>query len=404
MIAYPPGYRFPDPVVTPFHDTSCGLAINSLATVPTSGAWTTAGRAFLYPLRLNEAMTVAKAYILKGATVGTDSWDIGVYRMTDVSTGRVDLIRSTGVVLSSAGANVCQETATWKVARSNRTSGGSSVDGDSYATASVTLKTGRLYCLAIEHSHATDAPVVASIEGGPTFTSRASVQFNGTANRVSLWTAVPTADYTGTLTITFAASSGVTGATWSLDEMSGVDTSTNDGIVQTATGAGSSVTPLATLAAFASTSNATYGIHGKAANATSTPGTGFTELSDTGTATPAQSISTEWRVDNGTTVDFTITSTAWGAIAAEIKADTSPFVVPPQLPGSGDLYLSVSNSGTTATYFSINAFQSQLAALGALCIQSGASPLPSTATATSIPVATQRGVIVCGLSARSLLA
>lgn len=402
MMNRSPLWRPNEVVVTPWSDASCGVGWTALSATPTSGAWTSAGRAYLYPLRLNEPMTVAKAFVLNGATVGTDSWDVGVYQMTDPATGRIDLIRSTGSILSS-GANACQDSGTWRVARRNLTAAGDSTDSDTYTTASVTLKTGRLYTLAIENSHATSAPAVASITGGPTWTSRATTQFNSNANRVSLWTGVPTADYTGTISISFGASSGVTGAVWALDEMSGVDTSTNDGIVQTATATGSSTTPSATLAAFSATANATYGIHGKAANATSTPGTGFTELSDTGTATPAQSISTQWRVDNDTSVDFTIGSAAWGAIAAEIKADTSPFVVPPSLPGAPHIYLAVTNSGTTATYFSGNMFAAQATSAGALCISSGASPLPSSSTAATVTAGTQRAAIVCGLSSRTLL-
>lgn len=401
MISRAPLWKPNEIIVTPFSEACAGVNAHSLGTTPASGTYTTAARAYLYPLRLNEPMTVSKAFVLNGASVGTDSWDVGVYQMTDPATGRVDLIRSTGSILSS-GANACQDSGTWRVARRNLTAAGDSTDSDTYTTASVTLKTGRLYTLAIENSHASSAPAVASITGGPTWTSRATTQFNSNANRVSLWTGVPTADYTGTISISFGASSGVTGAVWALDEMSGVDTSTNDGIVQTATATGSSTTPSATLAAFSATANATYGIHGKAANATSTPGTGFTELSDTGTATPAQSISTQWRVDNDTSVDFTIGSAAWGAIAAEIKADASPFVVPPSLPGNPNIYLAFVNSGTSGAYFSVNMFQSQAAVTGTLMLAS-ASPLPSSGTAASITVATQRIFHVFGLSSRSLV-
>lgn len=399
MMTQPPRHRYPDAIITPWHDPCSPMSLGGSGT-PASGTWGTANAAQFYPCRLEDPFTVSRAFVLNGATVGTNSWDIGVYRMTDPATGRLDLIRSTGAVLSSGSVNRVAETTAFRVARTNLTSGGSSTDQDTYTTASVTLKAGRLYCLAIENSHASSAPAVSSITGGPSWTSRATTQFNGNANRVSLWTGVPSQDYTGTLDIFFGSSSGVTGAVWALDEMSGVDTSTDDGIVQTATGTGTSTTPAATLAAFASSNNATYGVQGKAANATSTPGTGFTELSDTGTATPAQSISTEWRVDNDTTVDFTITSTAWGCLAAEVKADTSPFVVPPTMPGSPDIYLAASFSGTTATLFRLSAGAANTRSMGILG-RTATFPLPSTVVPTTVA---NNIIPVLGLCSRSILA
>lgn len=388
----------PLPVISVFSEWS-GFIASAGPGTPSSGTWGTAGSAIFFPLYLPAPFVVSKAWWLNGATVGTDSIDLGVYRMTDPATGRCDLVRSTGAVLSAGSANVLQTASAWKVARTNLLAAGDSTDQDTYTTASVTLKASRLYCLAVENSHASSAPAVSSVTGGGTWTSRASTQFNSSANRISLWTCVPTVDYTGTLAIAFGASSGVTGAVWALDEMSGVDTSTNDGIVQTATGTGSSVTPAATLAAFGSADNATYGVHGKAANATSTAGSGFTELSDTGTATPAQSISTEWRVDNDTSVDFTISSAAWGCIAAEVKADSSPFVIPPAMPGAPSVYLAMSISGTTATVFRNAPSQNLLRGSGALSVAS-TFPLPSTATPGALGLLR---VPFAGFSSRSLL-
>ena len=78
MMTQPPLTRFPDPILTPWHDASCGIVLNQMGTAPSSGGFTTANRAYLYPVRLHESMTVAKAFVLNGATVGTDSWDIGL--------------------------------------------------------------------------------------------------------------------------------------------------------------------------------------------------------------------------------------------------------------------------------------------------------------------------------------
>lgn len=196
----------------------------------------------------------------------------------------------------------------------------SSTDAASYAMATAVYKTGLLYVLSVENSKASAADVVSSISGGgPTFTSRSSTTFNtSTANRVSIWTAVPTSDFSGVLTINFAATQ--TGCVWSLNEFTDVDTTTNDGVVQQAVGTGTSVTPLATLGTITSSYNGVFGAFGLGSTSAGAPGTGFTELSDTTAATPAQALQTGFRRDNDTTVDETITSTSWGACAIELNS------------------------------------------------------------------------------------
>jgi hypothetical protein len=224
-----------------------------------------------------------------------------------------------------------------------------------------------------------------------------TIQFNGTANRTSIWTCVPTVDYTGTLVITFGATQ--TGCVWSINEHSGVDTTTNNGIVQSAVGSGSSVTPLATLAAFGSAANATFAAHGQAAAANAAPGTNFTELSDTTAATPAQGMETEWYVGNDTTADATITSAAWGSVAVEIKADTSAFVIPASTPAQ-PIYFAFVISGTTATIFRSAINTTMHKGVGALQLTT-AFPLPPSATVASQTTASRP---LAGFSSRSLVA
>lgn len=374
-----PHHRLADVVLTPFGTASVVNA--GIATAPSSGTMT-ASQLLLMPLLLLDPFTVSKAFWCNGATVGTDSLDVGIYRMTDMTTGRCDLIRSTGAVVSAGTANVVQEVGTWKVAANlvSLTAGADSTDSTTYTTASVTLKAGRLYLLSIVNT-AASAGAVSSIAGGPTWTSRATTQFNTTAHRVSIWSGVPTVDRTGTIVITFGATQ--TGARWVLDEFSGVDTTTNDGVVQGVTGTGNSTTPLATLAAFGSANNATYSANANTADSTTTPGAGFTELSDDTTAvTPAQFLQTQWRVDNDTTADGTITSGQWGAAAIEIKADASAFIIPPATVGSPDIYMAFTISGATATVFRVNSSIGLGGAGGTLTVAS-TFPLPSTLTATT---------------------
>lgn len=388
--------RIHGPTITPFHDEMSPLG-QAHQTPPASGTWGTASLANFWPIYLREPFVVAKAFWCNGATVGTDSIDIGVYRMTDPSTGRLDLIRSTGRVLSAGSANVVQATSTWRVAAANITTGVDSTDATSYQTASVTLKAGRLYLLSFVNT-AADAAVISGISGGPTWTSRSSTQYNTTAHRVSIWSGVPTSDYTGTIVVSFGATQ--TGGRWSLNEFSGVDTTTNDGIVQQATGTGNSTTPLATLGAFGSANNATFGVNANTADSTTTPGSGFLELSDLSTTTtPASFLQTQWRVDNDTTSDGTITSGQWGAAAVEIQADTAtPFVIPPsQVP---DIYMAMTVTGTTATLIRHNATVPQATGRGHLVLTS--QPWLASSCTPSSPAGNLR-LPVAGFSLRSLI-
>jgi hypothetical protein len=399
----PPRWRVQDLVLTPYSD-ACSTANGSFLTLPASGTWALASRAIFYPMFLHEPFTVAKAFVVNGATVGTDSWDLGIYQMTDQSTGRLDLLRSTGAVVSAGTINQAAEVSAWKVAATNITSGNDSTDSATYTTASITMKAGRLYLMSAANT-AASAGTISSITntGGPTFSAApatSTTQYNGTAHRVSIWYCVPTVDYTGTLVITFGATQ--TACTWSLNEFSGVDTTTNGGIVQAVVGTGTSVTPAATLAAFGSANNATFGALSNVSDTTTTPGTGFTELSDTATTTPVVCLETEWTVANDTSVDGTITSAAWGAVAVEIKADASPFVIPPSLPGMANIYMAMTVNGTTATFFR-QAPTIGLPTASGVLFRASTFPLPSNCIPTTV-VATQTHTPLAGFSSRTLLA
>jgi hypothetical protein len=316
-------HRLPDVTLTPWSDQAARLGFGN-ATTPASGAGDGVGYAKFHPIYLTEPYSVAKAFWCNGATIASgDSIDVGIYRMTDQATGRMDLIRSTGAVRSASPVSAVQEAGWPQVTCVNVTSGNSSADATSYTTAIINLSAGKLYLMAVENSKAT-ADVVSSIDNGPTFTSRSSVAWNTNANRTSIWSAVPTVNYTGTLVINFGAGNTQTGCVWSLEEFSGVDTSATDGVVQQATGTGSSVTPQVTLAAFASAYNATYVALSNIGDSTTTPKAQFVELVDIGAATPAQYLETQWAPINDTTPNGTITSGVWGGCAVEIKAVSAP--------------------------------------------------------------------------------
>lgn len=398
-------HRPNDITLTPFGPASLGGRVQSNA-APSSGSLTSnANFAVLWPIDLVEPFTVAKFFWANGATVGTDSFDLGVYAMTDQSTGRCDLIASTGLVLSAGTVSQCQETATIRVAANAAalTTGVDSTDATTYTTASVTLKAGRLYLLSFVNT-AASAAAIGSIAGGGTWTSQSTTQYNSAGHRVSIWSCVPTADYTGTIVVTFGATQ--TGGRWAINEFSGVDTSTNDGVVQNAVGTGNSTTPLATLAAFAVAANATFGALANTADNTTTPGAGFTELSDLTTATvPASFLQTQWRADNDTTVDGTITSGQWGACAVEIKATTSPLIIPAAPRGAPYIYGAFKATGTTALVLRSaagNGTAGLAAAAGLLQTSSGGSaPLPTSITAAACSASRQ--VPLAGFSSRTLL-
>jgi hypothetical protein len=357
-------------------------------TAPASGTWVgSSGRLVLWPIVVNKPYPLARWYWLNGATVGTNFLQAAIY---DEAFGLVAASPRT----LSAGANVCQfvnpglHGTNVRVLQLNN-------DQTSYNITSVVMKAGRLYLLSILNSHGTSASAVNSITGGGTWTSRATVQFNGTLNRQSIFSCVPAADFSGTITVDFA---GVlqTGMVAAVDAIYHADTATNDGIVQNATGTGSSVTPLATLAAFGSANNGTYGAFGQAANAVFTPeSTSYSELSDIGSTPPAQAQATYFRPDNDTTVSCTITSAAWGACAVEIKSlGTGPILIP-QMKG----WLAAWNDGATATVFRITSASSTPPHL----VQAGpvVGGPPAVAVPTAAGMSANPGFYVVGFTRRA---
>jgi len=198
------------------------------------------------------------------------------------------------------------------------TSTGNPGDSSNYPTSSVTLKAGRLYLLAVSNTKAT-TPDTATITGGGTWIAQHTLTFNTAATptqRLSIFKLVPTADYTGTLGISFSATQ--TACLWDLTEVFGADVSRADiGVRQSVVARfDSTAAPVATLAALLNADSGVYGATAKGSTSAVTPGSGFTELTDVTEATPAAGLQTEWRNGNDTTVDCSWT----GAVAAETIA------------------------------------------------------------------------------------
>lgn len=212
------------------------------------------------------------------------------------------------------------------------TSGSSSTDATTYATASVTLTAGRLYLLSVENSHGTSASAVSAITGGagvPTFTSRLTTQFNTNLNRLSVWSAVPSSDYTGTLTINFG---GVTqtGGCWSLVEVVNADTSAADGVVASSTSTGATASSASlTATAVSATTNALFGVQAHASTTLASPIGRHVEIHEVTAATPTQELQTMYASCVDDDLDQTVGATAgslmgaWGLGYLEIKGGTS---------------------------------------------------------------------------------
>lgn len=216
------------------------------------------------------------------------------------------------------------------VSFTNLTSG-SDTDGNSTCTtASVTLTSNRLHLLSVTQFEST-----GSASNAPTCTGWTQVATHEFYTAAGVLFARQTvlrrlgAGETGTHTIDFA-SQNQTEVRWAIDQSdANVDTTGTNGsgaIVQTANGTASAAASVsATLAAFGSTDNGTFGSVGAYGGGMSTwtQGTGFTKLADApGGFSTDISLLTEYRTDNDTSVDASMSSSvdAAGLIAIEIKA------------------------------------------------------------------------------------
>jgi hypothetical protein len=329
--------------ISPLSRNSIGGMYHSNRTAALASATYTTTAA-LAPFSLGAPYTLQRWFWQNGATVGTDYMSVGIYDDNAI-------LRYASPRTLTAGSSVGQFVAPGNYA-ANVLKLSDSTDSATYTTASCTLKAGMLYLLSVENSAASaDAitSVTSATSGYPTFTSRSTTQFNTTANRVSIWSCVPATDFTGALIITFPGAQ--TGACWSLDAFYNVDTTTTDGIVQQAAGTGNDTTPTATLAAFGSVNNATYGAFGQATTGNGAPeSAAYVELCDVTAATPAQSLQTDYNLANDTSVTETITSGQWGACAVEIKCLASAAIALPIMRG----FIGYHSSGSTATFLKLS--------------------------------------------------
>lgn len=173
---------------------------------------------------------------------------------------------------------------------------------------------------------ATLAPTVDSVTGGGmTWAAVANALDASEVIRTTVYEAAGVASPSGT-TLTITCSAAATRCDAHVIEWTGVDAA--DPVVQSATAFGDNTTttldPGAGLATLGAAENPLYGVFGSAQTGDTTPGSGFTELDDTGGSTaPNSSLQAEWRIPTGTSDKTTNASWAAGkaaAVAVEMRA------------------------------------------------------------------------------------
>lgn len=234
------------------------------------------------------------------------------------------------------------------------TSGSSTTDTTSYATASITPGANKLilaWVVPVRNSGTTGTVTLSG--NGLTWTQVRTEIGSTVSMRGALFRAMGASPTAGVVTITTSAQSN--GCTWILSEFDGVVTTGTDGadaVVQSnGTNSASATSLSVTLSAFADAGNATFGAFGHRNSDAVTGGSGFTEIADVLGTGPDSGSQTEWRADNDTSVDASWTNaTVCVAVAVEIKAAVTsttflptavsiPLSVPSPTVALGDLSL-----------------------------------------------------------------
>lgn len=195
--------------------------------------------------------------------------------------------------------------------------GNSTANAISFATTSLTPVANRTYLLVVRSQQVSgNVPTVSGRNLTWTEVAHTADWNTGNKDKTTVFRGTGAAPALGVLTIDFAGQAQTVGVAWFEAEITGEDY-TNP-VVQAVTATGNDTTPTATLAAFGSASNGTVVAMSTASTSDYTPGTGFALLaSEPWYGTNRTSV--EWRADNDTSCDATITSAPWGIVAMEIK-------------------------------------------------------------------------------------
>lgn len=209
------------------------------------------------------------------------------------------------------------------VTATHLTTGGSAVDNTSFATASITPSSNKLVLVGLRYRRAVGTPpTTPSLSGNSmTWVEVATITSSGATQKVSIFRSMALAPTTGAITMSFSETQD--NCLWSVAEFTNASTNGTFGsgaIRQSASNevSGTNTGITVTLAAFANTLNATYGVVGTGPNIAITEGSGFSELGEAAAAAEG-SIESEFKGTNDTSVDWTWASTAITGLAIAVE-------------------------------------------------------------------------------------
>ena len=205
---------------------------------------------------------------------------------------------------------------------SNLTSGASSTDATSYATASIS-PTAHAIVFVTAYSRQAVGTTTPTVTGDNLTCATEDSVLQGTNRQTTFIRCRSSATTTGTLTIDFAGNTQ-TSAAWIVDQFTGSDSTGSAGsgaIVQNPTATtGTSTSTSITLADLSKSSNIYYSVISHDSTDNVTAGGTSTELAETETAENSQTLQSQYGTDTTQTTSWLTNSRAWEAMAFEIKS------------------------------------------------------------------------------------
>lgn len=207
------------------------------------------------------------------------------------------------------------------IAASHVTGGGSTADGNSFSTASITPTANALMFAAIVNRTAAGAGTITLSGNGLTWVELGAILLNNdTPARLTVFRAMGASPSTGVVTI--SVSNTAEGISWNIEEFTGVDTggTNGSGAVGTPFTAFGNTTPHTINMGGAATVDhawaAAYGVIGTRP----TPAGTWVELGDNVSGSPATCSETQWdTTGDETTCAPTGSNADWAGLVVEIK-------------------------------------------------------------------------------------
>lgn len=199
------------------------------------------------------------------------------------------------------------------------TDSGSENLGDQ-TTGTISPTNGSLVLIAVGANKPSSVPTTPTVSGlSMTWTQIATRTLGGVDHRITLFRGLANGN-SGTLTISHGGENQQN-IYWAISEINRIDSGGTNGsnaIVQSAGNNGSTTTTFTvTLGAFDNAKNGTLGVVYNTTSESPSVGSGFTEVA---TSDGAHKISTEFKTENDTSVDWSTTGNAnYVALAVELK-------------------------------------------------------------------------------------